>query len=112
MKSGWCTARLSSVEKWKFSLEFIGGVFVIVPGRPHAGLDLLLTEVRSADPASPYVATQRSTADFIVHMFASSESAIHILNELLQYEHMEAGNGIYHPFCYGKSSEAVCWNLD
>ncbi len=57
----------------------------------HAGLDLLLAEVRNADPASPYVPIQRSTADFIVHMFTSSESAINILNDLLQYEHMEAG---------------------
>ena len=57
----------------------------------HAGLDLLLAEVRSEDPTSPHVPIQRSTADFIVHMFTSSESAINILNDLLQYEHMEAG---------------------
>jgi hypothetical protein len=63
----------------------------------HAGLDLLLAEVRSADPASPYVPVQRSTADLIVHMFTSSESAINVLNELLQYEHMEAGNDRHHP---------------
>ena len=62
----------------------------------HAGLDLLLAEVRSADPASPYVPITRSTADFIVHMFTSSESAINILNDLLQYEHMEAGTESVH----------------
>ena len=37
------------------------------------------------------VSIERSTADFIQHMFAASESAINILNDLLQYEHMEAG---------------------
>lgn len=57
----------------------------------HVGLEMLLTEIRKSDPASPFVSIDRSTADFIVHMFTSSESAINILNDLLQYEHMEAG---------------------
>eukprot|EP01036_Dinobryon_divergens_P034732 gene34732-44919_t len=52
---------------------------------------MLLTEIRKSDPASPFVSIERRTADFIVHMFTSSESAINILNDLLQYEHMEAG---------------------
>ena len=57
----------------------------------HVGLEMLLTEIQKSDPASPFVSIERSTADFIVHMITSSESAINILNDLLQYEHMEAG---------------------
>lgn len=63
----------------------------------HVGLEMLLTEIRKSDPASPFVSIERSTADFIVHMFTSSESAINILNDLLQYEHMEAGIPVVYP---------------
>ena len=57
----------------------------------HAGLDLLMSQIQAADPESLFVSIERSTADLIRHMFSSSESAINILNDLLQYEHMEAG---------------------
>ena len=57
----------------------------------HAGLELLLLEIARADPTSMVVSIERSTADFIQNMFSASESAINILNDLLQYEHMEAG---------------------
>ena len=58
----------------------------------HAGLDLLLLTIKAADPAAPFVPIDRSTADFIFQMFFASESAINILNDLLQYEHIEAGD--------------------
>ena len=58
----------------------------------HAGLELLLLEIARVDPTSMVVSIERSTADFIQNMFAASESAINILNDLLQYEHMEAGD--------------------
>ena len=57
----------------------------------HVGLEMLVSLIHSTDPASPTVSIDRSTADFILQMFFSSESAINILNDLLQYEHMEAG---------------------
>ena len=58
----------------------------------HVGLEMLVSLVNSADPTSPVISIDRSTADFILQMFFSSESAINILNDLLQYEHIEAGN--------------------
>jgi hypothetical protein len=57
----------------------------------HVGLEMLVSLIHKADPASPTVSIDRSTADFILQMFFSSESAINILNDLLQYEHIEAG---------------------
>jgi hypothetical protein len=48
--------------------------------------------VKAADPTAPFISIDRSTADFIFQMFFASESAINILNDLLQYEHMEAGH--------------------
>ena len=57
----------------------------------HVGLEMLVALIKSADPTSPFVPIDRGTADFIIQMFFSSESAINILNDLLQYEHIEAG---------------------
>ena len=59
----------------------------------HAGLDLLVLTIKAADPSSPSISIDRSTADFVFQMFFASESAINILNDLLQYEHIEAGGG-------------------
>ena len=58
----------------------------------HVGLEMLLSVINNSDPASPVITIDRSTADFIKDMFFSSESAINLLNDLLQYEHIEAGN--------------------
>ena len=58
----------------------------------HVGLELLVSIIKSTDPAMPYIRIDRSNADFILQMFYSSESAINILNDMLQYEHIEAGN--------------------
>jgi signal transduction histidine kinase len=57
----------------------------------HVGLEMLLTVINNSDPTSPVITIDRSTADFIKDMFFSSESAINLLNDLLQYEHIEAG---------------------
>ena len=59
----------------------------------HAGLDLLMSEIKDADPQTATVPISRSTVELIQHIFSSSESAIEILNDLLQYEQMEAGGG-------------------
>lgn len=57
----------------------------------HAGLDLLVAEIKSADPIGAMVLIERKTAELVIQMFSASESAINILNDLLQYEHIEAG---------------------
>ena len=57
----------------------------------HAGLDLLMSEIKDADPQAATVPISRSTVELIHQIFSSSESAIEILNDLLQYEQMEAG---------------------
>eukprot|EP01035_Chromulina_nebulosa_P069343 gene69343-biopygen24678 len=57
----------------------------------HVGLEMLVSLINSADLTSPFISIDRDTADFIKQMFFSSESAINILNDLLQYEHIEAG---------------------
>jgi hypothetical protein len=63
----------------------------------HAGLDLLQLTIKAADPTSPFVSIDRSTADFVFQMFFASESAINILNDLLQYEHIESGDYLWLP---------------
>ena len=57
----------------------------------HAGLDLLMAEIKDADPEAATVPISRSTVELIQCIFSSSESAIEILNDLLQYEQMDAG---------------------
>eukprot|EP01035_Chromulina_nebulosa_P069335 gene69335-biopygen23142 len=57
----------------------------------HAGLDLLVAEIKDADHIGDKVLIERKTADFVIQMLSASESAINILNDLLQYEHIEAG---------------------
>eukprot|EP01035_Chromulina_nebulosa_P069321 gene69321-biopygen19947 len=56
----------------------------------HIGLELLVSVIKKAGPTGPVV-IDRSTAELIEHMLFSSNSAINILNDLLQYEHIEAG---------------------
>ena len=68
---------------------------VPVPRSPlnvvHAGLDLLISEIKEADPEAAMVPISRSTVDLIQHIFSSSESAIELLNDLLHYEQIDAG---------------------
>ena len=63
----------------------------------HGGLDLLMSEIREADPTAEFVPISRSTVELIQHIFSSSESAIDILNDLLQYEQIDAGSCIERP---------------
>ena len=61
----------------------------------HAGLDLLMSEIKEADPEAATVPISRSTVELIQHIFSSSESAIELLNDLLHYEQIDAG--YYYP---------------
>ena len=58
----------------------------------HAGLDLLIAEIKEADPEAETVPISRSTVELIRQIFSSSESAIDLLNDLLQYEQIDAGS--------------------
>ena len=58
----------------------------------HAGLDLLMAEIKEADPEAATVPISRSTVELILQIFSSSESAIELLNDLLDYEQIDAGN--------------------
>ena len=58
----------------------------------HGGLDLLMSEIRVSDPNAEFVPISRSTVELIQHIFSSSESAIDLLNDLLHYEQIDAGN--------------------
>ena len=58
----------------------------------HAGLDLLMCEIKDAvDSEADMVPISRSTIDLVQHVHSSSESAIEILDALLQYEQIDAG---------------------
>ena len=61
----------------------------------HAGLDLLLSEMKQessdGNDALSTITISRSSASLIQDIFSASESAINILNDLLQYEHVDAG---------------------
>eukprot|EP01035_Chromulina_nebulosa_P069246 gene69246-biopygen5676 len=56
----------------------------------HAGLDILQSEI-DANSGAPVVFISPETAKMVRNMFAASETAIYILNDLLHYEHMDAG---------------------
>ena len=51
----------------------------------HAGLDLLRSELQGIS------SLPRSTLELVEDIFTSSESAINILNDLLSYEYIDAG---------------------
>ena len=51
----------------------------------HAGLDLLRSELQAIS------SLPRSTLELVEDIFTSSESAINILNDLLSYEYIDAG---------------------
>ena len=51
-------------------------------------------EIKDADPEAAMVPISRSTVELIQYIFSSSESAIEILNDLLQYEQMDAGGSL------------------
>ena len=56
----------------------------------HAGLDIMLSEI-DTNSGAPVVFISPETAKMVRNMFAASETAIQILNDLLQYEHIDAG---------------------
>eukprot|EP01035_Chromulina_nebulosa_P026870 gene26870-biopygen17255 len=56
----------------------------------HAGLDIVRSEIE-ANSGGPVVFISPETAKMIRNMFSASETAIQILNDLLHYEHIDAG---------------------
>lgn len=61
----------------------------------HAGLDLLVTDMKSEVLAAP-----SRLMELIEDVFSASESALSILDDLLQYENIEAGNTQHHQILY------------
>ena len=57
----------------------------------HAGLDIMQAEI-DAQGAAAQVVISPETAKMVRNMFSASETAIHILNDLLHYEHIDAGD--------------------
>jgi len=69
----------------------------------HAGLDIMQAEIDAQGGAAAQTQAQAQaqaqtqvvispeTAKMVRNMFAASETAIHILNDLLHYEHIDAG---------------------
>ena len=58
----------------------------------HAGLDILRSELSCLDTVGGLFGQMSdSTAELIEDIYTASETAIAILNDLLHYEHMDAG---------------------
>ena len=57
----------------------------------HAGLDLLRSELEGFDESASVIVISMDMAKMIGQIFGASESAIEILNDLLNYEHIDAG---------------------
>ena len=57
----------------------------------YAGLDLLITEMKEADQNGLYLISRQSTTELVDSIFSSCGDAITILNDLLNYEHIESG---------------------
>ena len=56
----------------------------------HAGLDILLEDLRSFQQVE-IAAAMKAVIELAEDIYSASESAIHILNDLLEYEHLDAG---------------------
>jgi len=56
----------------------------------HAGLDILLGDLRSQQ--LEVASTMKGIIELAEDIYSASESAIHILNDLLEYEHLDAGS--------------------
>jgi hypothetical protein len=70
-----------------------------------------MSEIRVSDPNAEFVPISRSTVELIQHIFSSSESAIDLLNDLLHYEQIDAGNFSL-PSCRALSSIGEWKNPD
>ena len=64
----------------------------------HAGLDIVRDELRniisannSNEATTPSIDKAKGLLELVEDIFAASDSAISILNDLLDYEHMDAG---------------------
>ena len=56
----------------------------------HAGLDIIRSEMKAIENSSSVVLSSE-TAEMIEQIFSASETAINILDDLLNYEHMDSG---------------------
>ena len=56
----------------------------------HAGLDIIRSEMKAIEDSSSVVLSSE-TAGMVEQIFSASETAINILDDLLNYEHMDSG---------------------
>ena len=74
----------------------------------HAGLEILRDELRELDAGKSTKCDENNNKgllELVEDIFAASDSAINILNDLLNYEHMDAGNHFnYHQNQWNASS--------
>jgi hypothetical protein len=68
----------------------------------HAGLDILRAEVQVD------AVTAKGIVELVEDIFQSSQSAIDVLNDLLSYEHIDAGAVCTPP---PVSSSLICFSL-
>ena len=57
----------------------------------HAGLDIIRADMRPMDEGSSLVVVSTENAEMIEQIFTASQTAIDILDDLLQYEHIDSG---------------------
>ena len=48
--------------------------------------------MKPKDADSTSIVISNETAEMIEHIFSASQTAIEVLNDLLQYEHIDSGN--------------------
>lgn len=59
----------------------------------HAGLDILRGELKA--PAFLALPSLKEIVELVEDIFISSESAINLLSDLLNYEHIDAGSEVF-----------------
>ena len=79
---------------WNFSILIIDSNIVIRSplNIVHAGLDIILSEVKTNQVNwSSSVVISSESAEMLEHIYSASQATIDILNDLLQYEHIDSG---------------------
>ena len=57
----------------------------------HAGFDIIRADMRPMEEGSSLVVVSAENAEMIEQIFTASQTAIDILDDLLQYEHIDSG---------------------
>ena len=74
----------------------------------HAGLDIIRADMRPMEEGSSLVVVSTENAEMIEQIFTASQTAIEILDDLLQYEHIDSGRQI---ICDWRNALSVFYSL-